>query len=72
MIDIGDVIVALVFFKEPAARERIPTDRNNSSEPAFDFIFDTILIDKMHDDAEPNRSHQGDQEKLDIHVAIFV
>jgi hypothetical protein len=26
----------------------------------------------MHDDAEPNRGHQGDQEKLDIHVAIFV
>jgi hypothetical protein len=64
--------VALVLFKEPAARKGIPTNRNNPAETALDFVFNATFIDEMHDDAKPNRSHQGEQEKLDVHAAIFI
>jgi hypothetical protein len=52
--------MAFVLFEKPATPKRIPRDRNDPSAFGLDFIFDSILVDKMQD--YPKNSYGGEKE----------
>src|SRR5581483_7152272 len=47
-VAIGYLVVALVFFEKPAAREGIPADRNHVAAARADLVLDALLVDEVH------------------------
>jgi hypothetical protein len=69
-VRVGHVVMALIFFKKPAARKSIPADRNDPPAFRLDFIPDPILVDEVHDDPKGQSRDDREQQKRKIHGAI--
>ena len=63
--------MALVLFKKPTARERIPVNRDNSSAFRLDVVLDAAFVDEVHDDADQQAGSDGEKKNMQtIHGLI--
>src|SRR5690348_4325167 len=63
---IDHLVVALVLLEKPAARERIPADRNNPSTACSHLVPDTLFVDEVHNDAERDGGCDCDHQEIKL------
>jgi hypothetical protein len=58
--------VAFIFFEKPAARKRIPTNRQYAAAARFDFPPNPALVDKVKRHANSDRGQSSDKNNAQI------